>query len=195
MAQYIMNEFTYMTKGAVQDQFFERTEVEYILCGHAQEAANAYDIATRLLFFRLVLHTAYEFAENYSGEPLITLARALVEGYRKASLDVAQLYDGGEIPAIPGQNLIRLSYGNHLMLFLMLQSRQTQIERMTSLIQSNVLHWRQAEELAGGAAGESLLAAPGRKPYVTGLSVKAAVSVRLWPFTAIVERERVMVYE
>jgi hypothetical protein len=196
MAQYIMDEFTYMTKGSVQDQFFERTEVEYILCGHVRENDNARDMATRLLFFRFVLQTAYEFAENFSGEPLTTLAAALVEGYRKASEDVAQLYEGGKIPAIPGQSLVQLSYGNHLTLFLMIQDRQTQIERMASLMQSNIYHWRRETDFAGGgAAAGSLLTAPGRKPYVVGLSARASVLVNLWPFEAVVERERVMVYE
>jgi hypothetical protein len=202
MAQYIMDEFTYMTKGSAQDQFFEKTEVEYILCGHAWEIANAGDMAARLLFFRFVLHAAYEFAENYSksGEILSALAAALVEGYRDASQDVAQLYEGKTIPAIPGQSLVQISYGNHLMLFLMIQDRQTQFERMASLIQANIDHWGQ-ETISGGAAGGtsagtgSLLTAPGNRPYVTGLSAKASVSVKLWPFEAVIERERVMVYE
>jgi hypothetical protein len=200
-AQYIMNEFTYMTKGSVQDQYFERTEVEYILCGHAQETVNAYDMATRLLFFRFVLNAAYEFAANFTGDPLEALAAALVEGYRKASREVAQLYEGGKIPAIPGQSLVQLSYGNHLMLFLMIQNRQTQFERMTSLIQSNIYHWRQETDpvetapFGVGAATGSLLTAPGHKPYVVGLSAKASVWVNLWPFETVIERERVMVYE
>jgi hypothetical protein len=195
LAQYIMDEFTYMTKGSVQDQFFERTEVEYILCGHVRENDNANDVAARLLFFRFALHAAYEFAENYSGDPLVALAKALVEGYRKASQDVARLYEGGEIPAIPGQNLVQMSYGNHLMLFLMIQDRQTQIERMAGLIQSNLYHWREETDSVDGIAAGSFLTAPGRKPYVSGLSAKASVSVRLWPFEAVIERERVMVYE
>jgi hypothetical protein len=196
-----MDEFTYMTKGSVQDQFFERTEVEYILCGHTLEIANAGDMAVRLLFFRWVLQTAYEFAANYSGEPLLTLATALVEGYRKASQDVAQLYDGQEIPAVPGQSLVQIGYGDHLMLFLMIQDRQTQFERMTSLIQANIDHWGQGTDAASEgtvrseAVTGSLLRAPGREPYVTGLSAKASVSVNLWPFEVMIERERDMVYE
>jgi hypothetical protein len=125
---------------------------------------------------------------------LVSLANALLEGYRKASEDVAQLYEGRKIPAIPGQTLAQLSYRDHLLLFLMIQDSETQIGRMASLIQANIHHWRQGETSRPGEGG-SLLTGPEQEVYVTGLTAQSSVNVRLWPFEAVIERERTMDYE
>jgi hypothetical protein len=194
LSQYIMDEFSYMTKSSPEGQYFERTEVEYILSGDPQEVNSACNIAVRLLFLRFALHAVYEFTAHYSGDPLVSLANALVEGYRKASQDVVQLYEGKKIPAIPGQSLAQLSYGDHLLLFLMIQNSETQIGRMASLIQANIHHWRQGEISRIGERG-SLLIGAGQEVYVTGLVAQSSVSVRLWPFEVVIERERTMDYE
>ena len=184
-----------MTKSSRRNQFFELSEVEYILSGFPQDTLCASDMALRLLFFRFALNAIYEFAAHYTGNLLATLPIALIEGYQKASQELVQLYEGKKIPAMPGQNVIQMSYGDHLMLFLMIQDNRTQFGRMASLMQANLSHWRQEGVPVSGEGHGEILIGLGGQSYVVGLTGRVSVRVHLWPFDAVIERERTMRYE
>jgi hypothetical protein len=136
-------------------------ETEYILYGFAHPGKNIAAAYGQVLLMRLAVRTMEGFAEaRAAAHPLLLLAKAVTHGATAAMQDMRSLLETGEVElakSIP----VRLTYRDHLRLFLLLQGREEQtLARMLALIQYHT--------------GRDPFAVP---TYVIG---EAEVSIRLW---------------
>lgn len=174
-SSYIMDQLDYMTAKAERQRYFSRSEAEYVLWGEAFDWDNVRQTAFRLLLFRMVLHCAYQFSHNPSVEPSMRLGAAVVKGFVDARTDVEALFRGEKIPAFPGQAKYRISYRDHLRLFLLMQPAETQLGRLQDLLEANLRHWGHRILPA-----ESLL-----ESFYTKIRAVAVVRITLWPIGSI----------
>jgi hypothetical protein len=179
-SSYIMDQLDYMTAKAERPRYFSRSEAEYVLWGEAFDWDNVRQTAFRLLLFRMALHCAYAFSHNLSVEPSMRLGAAVVKGFVDARTDVEALFRGEKIPAFPGQAKYRISYRDHLRLFLLMQPEETQLSRLQDLLEANLRHWghRMPPE-------ESVLAS-----FYTKIRAAAVVRITLWPIGSVTLRRQ-----
>jgi len=76
--EYILNKFKY---GPYESPNTESTalqyEVEYIICGHAQDSKNLESVANRIIFIRSLFNTAYLFSDQTKSSAVHTLASGI----------------------------------------------------------------------------------------------------------------------
>lgn len=170
-SSYILDQLDYMTAKTVRQRYFSRCETEYILWGDACDWSNVRQTAFRMLLFRMILQSAYQFGHNAPADPSLRLGAALVEGFSRGRADVEALFRGEKIPAFPGQTRLKMSYRDHLRLFLLMQSEDEQLDRLQDLLEANIRYWGHK------AFPESLVLSD----FYTKIRASAAVRISLWP--------------
>lgn len=179
-SSFIMEQMDYMTAKAERQRCFSRCEAEYILWGEALDWDNVRQTALRLLLFRMVLHSAYAFSQNPAAEPSLRLGAAVAKGFANAKADVEALFRGEKISALPGQAKYRLSYKDHLRLFLLMQPAEAQLGRLQDLLEANLRYW--GHDIPDG---RSIL-----ESFFTKIRASTVVRVSLWPIGSFTLRRQ-----
>lgn len=138
ICEYIMDKYTFATSRTKRGHFFELGEAEYILWGHDAEIANVTEMFMKIFTIRLALNALDDFIKSPLPHPMARLAKALTEGFAQACRDMTCMYEGRPVALCPGLEGVTLSYSDYLRLFLLVQDKETQLERMRQLIQVNV---------------------------------------------------------
>lgn len=155
LAGYILDKFTYITSSTARDRYFQKGEVEYILCGDNSELKNILNVSGQIFFIRFALNSLSSFLQSPVTEPYARMAYALTEGFFRAGVDLCDLYDGKRVPFFPDktndiaaltsgngphsiQDTSGAGYSDHLLILLLLQDEDTQFQRMRNLIQVNL---------------------------------------------------------
>ena len=182
---YVMQQFDYMTAKAVRQRYFTKSEVEYILWGAASDWSNVRQMAFHLFLLRTVLHCTYEFCRSPAAEPAARLGAAVLNGISQGKADVEALYRGEKIAAFPGQTKLKMSYQDHLRLFLLLQSKEEQLKRLQNLLGANIGYWDRCSAHDDSNSKlkdpEQQIEAPGLDIFYTKIRVKALIRLTLWP--------------
>ena len=167
LTEYIMDKYTFVTSPVKRGHYFDKGEVEYILCGHNYEVTNITDAFFRVWGMRYALNAVDAFLLNPLPSLIARLAKALVQGFILATADMLQMYAGQDVPvcASLGKLPVGLGYSDHLRLLLLLQNENTQLERMRQLMQINIRQEKSGFEL---------------KDYAFIVTGKAEVTVNLW---------------
>jgi hypothetical protein len=138
--QYIMDKYTYLTSETERGHYFEKGEVEFILWGDSHQLANIVRTSGSVWLLRFSIDTVDSFATSKLPHPIARLLASLGEGFLQSCRDMLQLYDGKDISLCPSlKNSIMVSYGDHLQVFLLLQSPKEQLDRMRQLMQVDLL--------------------------------------------------------
>ena len=167
LTEYIMDKYSFVTSPVSRGHYFDKGEVEYILCGHNYEIANITAAFFRVWGMRYALNAVDAFLLNPLPSLIARLAKALVQGFILATADMVQMYAGQDVPvcASLGKLPAGLGYSDHLRLLLLLQNEDIQLERMRQLMQINIRQEKSNFEL---------------KNYATIVTGKAEVTVNLW---------------
>ena len=167
LTEYIMDKYSFVTSPVSRGHYFDKGEVEYILCGHNYEIANITAAFFRVWGMRYALNAVDAFLLNPLPSLIARLAKALVQGFILATADMVQMYAGQDVPvcASLGKLPTGLGYSDHLRLLLLLQNEDIQLERMRQLMQINIRQEKSNFEL---------------KNYATIVTGKAEVTVNLW---------------
>ncbi|MDX9871731.1 MAG: DUF5702 domain-containing protein [Clostridia bacterium] len=166
-AEYILDKYTYLTSSTLRNHYLDKGEAEYILVGDNAELSNLLTVFGRILLFRFAVNTMDVFVKNPLPDPLARLVLALTEGFAAASAETVRIYDGQSVPLFPGTSAVTLSYSDYLRLFLVLQDKEIQLNRMRQLMQVNIRQMDQAGDFQLNA-----LTARG--------IVRAAAEIDLW---------------
>jgi hypothetical protein len=140
ITEYIMDKYTFATSQTERNHFFNKAEVEYILCGQDIEAENAATIMASMWFLRFGIDTVDYYATSKIPHPLARLVWALTEGTTRAFKDVFDLYTTTEgcgiCPSLPG---VKVSYSELLKIFLLMEGEKTKLNRMRQLLQVDLM--------------------------------------------------------
>lgn len=123
---------------ALSDSFApKKQEVEYILYGYHNPVGNLAAAYGEIFAMRLAIRTMEGLIKNASkGHPLVILAAALLYGVEHALQDMFDLAKEGSIYLSDFLKL-KLSYRDHLRIFLLLHGRSEQrLSRMLAVIQN-----------------------------------------------------------
>lgn len=183
--EYFLCQLDYATSAPDYERYFNKAEVEYLICGRLSSWDNLREMARRLFYIRGLLRIGPRLAGG-AKEP-VSAAAAIKEGLEEAVSDVERLFAGQRIEAFPGQERLTMSYQDYLRIFLLIQDSDAELARFQTLIRANLRHWRGGKAPALGSAGrweawpgvvgEDLL-----ERYGTAIGLSAEIRVRLWPF-------------
>jgi len=138
LGEYIMDKYTFATSQTERGHYFALGEVEYILCGQTSELANVSEMFLKIFVIRLAIDTLDIFLKSPLPHPAVRLAEALVSGFSMACTDMLKLYQGQSIALCPSSPQPVLAYSDYLRLFLLLQEKNQQLERMRQVLQVDV---------------------------------------------------------
>lgn len=140
ITEYIMDKYTFATSQTERKHYFNKAEVEYILCGQDIEAENAASILASVWFLRFAVDSVDYFATSKIPHPVARLVWSLIEGATRAFKDIFDLYTTTEGCAIcPSVQSVKISYSDHLRMFLLLKSEDTKLNRMRQLLQVDLM--------------------------------------------------------
>lgn len=134
IADYVLDKYTFLTSQTKRDHYFDRGEIEYILCGNNQENSNLTEVFGRIFFLRFSINTIDALIRSTSPHFMLRLAESLAKGFEKACEDIINLYQGKGVP-LCAEVGYTLKYSDYLRLFLLLQEKEPQLDRMRRLIQ------------------------------------------------------------
>lgn len=114
-------------------------EMEYILYGFASPVRNLVAAYRDIFMMRVAIRIMEGLVENSRlGNPLLILAAALVYSIEQALQDIILLVTHDQIPLSRYLPSVKLSYADHLRLFMLIHSkRETMLGRMLALIDLN----------------------------------------------------------
>lgn len=131
---YVMNKNTYLTSQTSRSHYFDKAEVEYTIFGFDSQGANILSAVGSIYAIRFVIDAVnYFFVDNPCPELLSRIAYAVGRGAFAAAIDMFDMLvapidneDAGAsgcalCPSLKNLN-IKLSYSDHLRLFLLLNS-------------------------------------------------------------------------
>ena len=98
LTEYIMDKYSFVTSPVSRGHYFDKGEVEYILCGHNYEIANITAAFFRVWGMRYALNAVDAFLLNPLPSLIARLAKALVQGFILATADMVQMYAGQDVP-------------------------------------------------------------------------------------------------
>lgn len=165
--EYIMDKYSFVTSAVSRGHYFDKGEVEYILCGNVFEVTNITEAFFRVWGMRFAFNAVDAFLLNPLPSFMARLAKALVQGFIWATVDMIEMYEGISVPVCKslGKTSVEMSYSDHLRILLLLQNEKTQLERMRQLMQINIRQVNPDFEL---------------KNYVTIITGKADATLDLW---------------
>jgi len=170
ICEYIMDKYTFATSRTERGHYFQRGEVEYILCGNDSELANVLEMFTKIFVIRWAIDALEAFLKSPVFHPVARLAEALTAGFVRACADMLRLYQGEVVALCPSMAQPALAYSDYLRLFLLQQDKNTQLERMRQLIQVNLAQSGQPFAL---------------KEHSTSIRARAEISINLWFLPAL----------
>lgn len=141
ISEYVLDKYTFATSRTERNHYFQKGEIEYIICGNKKEVANILQVFTKIWSLRFAINSVDRMITSKITQPLLRFADALVEGFIQACADMHSLYKGEGVSLCPSleKNLgIALKYSDHLRFFLLLQDKEIQLARMRQLVQINV---------------------------------------------------------
>lgn len=138
ICEYIMDKYTFATSQTKRGHYFELGEAEYIICGNASELTNVGEMFLKIFVIRLAIDTLDAFLKSLTPHPVARLVEALVVGFGGACRDMVNLYAGLPTALCPSVPQPTLAYSDYVRLFLLLQDKNTQLDRMRQLIQVDV---------------------------------------------------------
>lgn len=167
ITEYIMDKYTFVTSPIKRGHFFNKGEVEYIICGGNSQIGNITSAFGRIWGIRFAVNAVDAFFTCRLPTFWSRLARALIEGFIGATQDMRSMYNGTSVPICKSLEKlsVRLSYSDHLRLLLLLNSEKTNLNRMRQLIQIDIRQIQPNFEL---------------KNYGTVIKAEAEVSIDLW---------------
>lgn len=165
--EYVMDKYTFVTSPIVRGHFFDKGEVEYILCGGNSQIDNLVGAFGRVWGLRFAINAVDAFFTSKIPSFWVRLGSALLQGFSQATIDMKEMYNGISVPICRSlKNLaVRLSYSDHLRLLLLIKSEKTILDRMRQLIQIDLRQIKPNFAL---------------KNYGTVITAKAEVSIDLW---------------
>ena len=130
---YIMSKNTYLTSQTSRSHYFEKAEVEYIIFGFDSQAACVVASLGTIYGLRFVIDAFDYFITSADGELVSRIIIALGHGAVQAGLDMVDMLIANDSGAAPGCPIspslkdlnVRLSYSDHLRLYLLLNSGNT----------------------------------------------------------------------
>lgn len=137
IADYVLDKYTFVTSQTRRDHYFDKGEIEYILCGNNHELSNIKEIFSRIFFLRFSINTIDAFIRSRMPHYMLRLTDALVRGFEKGCEDVKDLYQGKGVP-LCAEVGYTLKYSDYLKLLLLIQEKETQLDRMRQLIQIDI---------------------------------------------------------
>lgn len=137
IAAYVLDKYTFVTSQTKRSHYFDKGEIEYILCGNSQEITNIIKVFSRVFFLRFTINTLDALIRSKMPHYLLRLADALVRGFEKACEDMKSLYQGIGVP-LCAEVSYPLKYSDYLALLLFMQDKETQLDRMRQLIQIDI---------------------------------------------------------
>ncbi len=128
---YVMDKNTYLTSQTSRSHYFNKAEVEYIIYGFDSQGANIIAAVGSIYGIRFIIDSVnYFFVDNPCYELISRIGWAIGKGAVQAALDMVDMlvdFDGegakgcAICPSLDDLNL-RLSYSDHLRLFLLMNS-------------------------------------------------------------------------
>ncbi len=128
---YVMDKSTYLTSQTSRSHYFNKAEVEYIIYGFDSQGANIIAAVGTVYSIRFIIDSAnYFFYNNPAPELVSRIAYAVGQGAVRAAVDMVNMlvdFDGdgakgcAVCPSLDDLNL-KLSYSDHLRLFLLMNS-------------------------------------------------------------------------
>ena len=135
-----MDKYTFSTSQTERNHYFNKAEIEYILCGQDIEAENASLLLGSVWFLRFCIDTVDYFVNSKIPIPQVRIVWALVEGATRAFKDIYELYTTKKGCAIcPSVSNITVSYSDHLRLFLLMKNEGIKLNRMRQLLQVDLM--------------------------------------------------------
>lgn len=136
--EYVMDKYTYLTSSTMREHYFNKGEIEYILCGNNSELNNLLTIFQRIWFLRFAVNVLEDFYKCQLPHPIAKLAHALTEGFKQACHETAQIYNGKGVSMFPDLPNFQMYYSDYLRMFLLIQENDVQLNRMRQLMQVNI---------------------------------------------------------
>ena len=131
---YVMDKNTYLTSQTSRSHYFNKAEVEYIIFGYDSQGANIVAAIGSIYAIRFIIDSVnYFFVDNPCPELISRIAFAIGHGAIRAAKDMVDMLvapigneDAGAegcsiCPSLDSLNL-KLSYSDHLRLFLLMNS-------------------------------------------------------------------------
>ncbi len=150
--EYIMDRFTFVTSRTERGHFFEKGEVEYILCGSTSQITNIEIMAAKIGFMRFAINSLDYFVTSTNPHPLYRLIYALTRGFIRSVVDTSRLLMGKDIAICPslenGSEAFRINYTDHLRIFLLMQPEREKLANMRQLMQVNIMQHNPGFKLA-----------------------------------------------
>ena len=176
ITEYVMDKYTFVTSPTKRGHYFNKGEVEYIICGNKNEINNITETFSLVWGLRFVVNTVDRFFTNKAPTFLSRLGLALIEGFEDATKDMSAMYKGEGAPICDSLSRLeaRLSYSDHLRLLLLMKNENTLLDRMRQLIQIDIRQSKQDFEL---------------KNYSSYITAEAEVSVDLW-FSSLLQLDK-----
>ncbi len=170
IVEYAMDKYTYLTSQTLRDHYFDKGEIEYILWGNKNQTVNISLTMGSIWFLRFAIDTIDSFATSPVCEPISRLITSLIKGFTLSCYDVIKLYKGQEVGICPSMKAIKLSYSDHLRIFLLLKvatnaGEVSVLNNMRQLIQVNLKQSTPNFQL---------------KNYNTALHGKVETEINLW---------------
>lgn len=126
---YVMDKNTFLTSQTKRSHYFQMAEVEYIIYGFDKQGANVLAALGSIYGIRFVIDSIdYFFDVTNSPELISRIAIAIGKGAVRAGLDMVDMLvdttgDGAKGCALtPSITNVRLSYSDHLRIFLLLNA-------------------------------------------------------------------------
>lgn len=136
--EYVMDKFTFLTSSTRRDHFLEKGEIEFILGGSKSELDNLLLVFQEIWAYRFAVNTLSSFLKSALPEPMARMASALAQGFAQACRDIVRIYNGEAVAFFPDVPSLQLRYSDYLRLFLLLQDKEEQLNRMRQLVQVNM---------------------------------------------------------
>lgn len=193
----------------INTSFFQKGEVEYILCGSPKEDVNRYFVKGQILLIRFGMNTLHVYSDPEKrmqalevataaagitgfGIPIVHNLIMCAWGTAEAFYDLQDIYDGKKVPFIknaanwktdllpsgfktkegvqPSDGAMDFDYHDYLRLLLLVQNKDTKMNRVEDLIQLNLQQASPEFKLSSSS---------------TYLKTNVQVSIRYWFITKL----------
>ncbi len=151
---YVMDKNTYLTSQTSRSHYFNKAEVEYIIYGHDSQGANILSAVASIYAIRFVIDSVNYFCTSVNPELISRIATAIGKGAVQAALDMLDMlvdFDGDGAkgcsicPSLDNLNL-KLSYSDHLRLFLLMNSG-TSKDALKNTISTTLVNEKNTKDL------------------------------------------------
>ncbi|HHV59696.1 MAG TPA: hypothetical protein GXX49_05330 [Clostridiaceae bacterium] len=178
VVEYILDRFTYFTSEVERGHFFHKGEAEYILWGGEKQIDNIVKTFGSIWFLRFAVDSIDNFCTSKNPHPVFRLIYSLGKGFLDSCNDMYLLYNGKNIALSPSIQSVKISYPDHLGIFLLFQAvvnEDEQIDNIVQLIHANIKQSNPEFHI---------------RQYGTVIRCQANVEINLW-FLPLLQLEKV----